>query len=108
MSRQLGHVQKNICPCTGLIFCDAINIKWCHNVFSTQIIRKIYSVPLRFYSEPLMLSSEPLNLKSMKKCFMSYLILKTYKLKDRKLNLKFCGQLIKISCIAPRPGNLVK
>ena len=62
----------------------------------------------RFYSESLMLSSEPLNLKSMKKCFMSYLILKTYKLKDRKLNLKFCGQLIKISCIAPRPGNLVK
>ena len=46
-----------------------------HIVFGTQIIRKIYSVPLRFYSEPLMLSSEPLNLKSMKKCFRSYLIL---------------------------------
>ena len=45
-------------------------------VFGTQIIRKIYSLPLQIYSEPLMLSSEPLNLKSIKKYFMSYLILK--------------------------------
>ena len=48
-----------------------------HIVFGTQIIRKIFFVPLQFFSEHLMLSSEPLNLKSMKKCFMSYLIFKT-------------------------------
>ena len=51
---------------------------WTHPiVYGTQVIRKIYSVPLRFYSEPLKLSSEPLKLKSVTKCFMSYLILKT-------------------------------
>ena len=33
-------------------------------VFGTQVIRKIYSVPLRFYSEPLMLSFEPHDLKT--------------------------------------------
>ena len=50
---------------------------WIHHiVFRTQVILKIYSVPLWFYSEPLMLSSEPLHLKSVKKCFTSYLILK--------------------------------
>ena len=51
---------------------------WNHRIeFDTQVIRKIYTVPLRFHSEPLMLSSKPLNLKSVKKCFMSYLNLKT-------------------------------
>ena len=48
-----------------------------HNVFWTQIIHKIYSVPLWFYTEPLILSSEPLNLKFMKKNLRSYTILKT-------------------------------
>ena len=48
------------------------------NVYSgAQVVCKIYSVPLLFYSEPLILSSEPLYLETMKKCFMSYLILKT-------------------------------
>ena len=33
--------------------------------FGAQVIRKNYSMPLRFYSEPLMLSSEPHDLKSV-------------------------------------------
>ena len=37
----------------------------------------LFRIPLRFYLEPLMLSSQPRNLKYVKKCFMSYLILKT-------------------------------
>ena len=44
---------------------------WTHHiVFEKQVIHKIHL-------EPLMLSSEPLKMKSVKKCFMSYLILKT-------------------------------
>ena len=44
-------------------------------VFGAQVIRKNFSVPLRFYQEPLMLSSKPHNMKSVQNLF--YLMLKT-------------------------------